>query len=103
MIRRVGKAAIVSNKNSTNILLAVFKPKANNNWLLPRCGVPLTSQGWLVGWLFNGTSTQNGQFVPTVLAETAKDGRIVKIVNSALEEFFNTGYLNTVAYREQSL
>jgi len=22
--------------------------------------------GWLVGWLFNGTSTQKGQFVPTV-------------------------------------
>jgi len=21
--------------------------------------------GWLVGWLFNGTSTQKGQFVPT--------------------------------------
>jgi len=23
------------------------------------------SVGWLVGWLFNGTSTQKGQFVPT--------------------------------------
>jgi len=26
--------------------------------------------GWLVGWLFNGTSTQNGQFVPPAGTET---------------------------------
>jgi len=30
--------------------------------------------GWLAGWLFNGTSTQKGQFVPTVGRETVKVG-----------------------------
>jgi len=33
-----------------------------------------------VGWLFNGTSTQNGHFVPTAggmeLAQLAKDGQL---------------------------
>jgi len=28
----------------------------------------------LVGWLFNGTSTQKGQYVPTA-AQSAKDGQ----------------------------
>jgi len=30
--------------------------------------------GWLVGWLFNGTSTQKGQFVPTAGRESGSVG-----------------------------
>jgi len=34
--------------------------------------------GWLAGWLFNGTSIQKGQVVPTAgrkLAQSTKDGQ----------------------------
>jgi len=38
-----------------------------------------TWKAMLVGWLLNGTSTQRGQFVPTVgggkLPQSAKDGK----------------------------
>jgi len=33
-----------------------------------------TGSGGAVGWLFNGTSTQKGQFVPTVGRETGSVG-----------------------------